>query len=121
MTASRGTTGGRFCNREGQLPSATCSEYDVYSRNRGAARDAYRIVVNRSAARDAYRIVVNRSTRAAYFTPDLLPAVVPLSNFPRRPSPDDRRSRFRPIPASAPQPVNTRVVLMCGNLRKISP
>ncbi|MEV6299317.1 ribonuclease domain-containing protein [Actinoplanes sp. NPDC051861] len=50
-------TGGRFYNREGQLPSATYSEYDVYSRNRGAARDAY-------------RIVVNRSTRVAYFTPD---------------------------------------------------
>ena len=50
-------TGGRFYNREGQLPSATYSEYDVYSRARGAARDAY-------------RIVVDRSTRAAYFTPD---------------------------------------------------
>ncbi|MET7336582.1 ribonuclease domain-containing protein [Nonomuraea sp. NPDC005650] len=42
-------TGGRFYNREGQLPSgATYYEYDVYSRARGAARDAYRIVVNRS-------------------------------------------------------------------------
>lgn len=42
-------TGGRFYNREGQLPSgATYYEYDVYSRSRGAARDAYRIVVNRS-------------------------------------------------------------------------
>ncbi|GAA4922532.1 ribonuclease domain-containing protein [Actinoplanes utahensis] len=50
-------TGGTFYNREGQLPSATYSEYDVYSRNRGASRDAY-------------RIVVNRSTRVAYFTPD---------------------------------------------------
>ncbi|MEO3868770.1 ribonuclease domain-containing protein [Nonomuraea sp. B12E4] len=43
-------TGGRFYNREGQLPSgATYYEYDVYSRARGAARDAYRIVVNRSS------------------------------------------------------------------------
>ncbi|MFC4065586.1 ribonuclease domain-containing protein [Actinoplanes subglobosus] len=50
-------TGGQFYNREGQLPSATYSEYDVYSRARGASRDAY-------------RIVVNRSTRVAYFTPD---------------------------------------------------
>ncbi|MCW2877833.1 MAG: ribonuclease [Sphaerisporangium sp.] len=42
-------TGGRFYNREGQLPSgATYYEYDVYSRARGASRDAYRIVVNRS-------------------------------------------------------------------------
>ncbi|MEV7004921.1 ribonuclease domain-containing protein [Streptosporangium sp. NPDC051022] len=42
-------TGGRFYNREGQLPSgATYYEYDVYSRAQGAARDAYRIVVNRS-------------------------------------------------------------------------
>ncbi|MGW4641921.1 ribonuclease domain-containing protein [Sphaerisporangium sp. NPDC004334] len=42
-------TGGRFYNREGQLPSgATYYEYDVYSRAKGAARDAYRIVVNRS-------------------------------------------------------------------------
>ncbi|WP_327048942.1 hypothetical protein OG320_14290 [Microbispora sp. NBC_01189] len=42
-------TGGRFYNREGQLPSgATYYEYDVYSRANGAARDAYRIVVNRS-------------------------------------------------------------------------
>ncbi|WP_424536821.1 ribonuclease domain-containing protein [Sphaerisporangium viridialbum] len=42
-------TGGRFQNREGQLPSgATYYEYDVYSRAQGAARDAYRIVVNRS-------------------------------------------------------------------------
>jgi ribonuclease T1 len=49
--------GGRFYNREGQLPTATYSEYDVYSRARGASRDAY-------------RIVVNRSTRIAYFTPD---------------------------------------------------
>ncbi|MGW0803473.1 ribonuclease domain-containing protein [Nonomuraea sp. NPDC002799] len=42
-------TGGRFYNREGQLPSgATYNEYDVYSRARGERRDAYRIVVNRS-------------------------------------------------------------------------
>jgi ribonuclease T1 len=42
-------TGGRFYNREGELPSgATYYEYDVYSRAKGAARDAYRIVVNRS-------------------------------------------------------------------------
>lgn len=42
-------TGGQFYNREGQLPSgATYYEYDVYSRAKGASRDAYRIVVNRS-------------------------------------------------------------------------
>lgn len=42
-------TGGQFFNREGRLPSgATYSEYDVYSRAKGASRDAYRIVVNRS-------------------------------------------------------------------------
>ncbi|GAA3690172.1 ribonuclease domain-containing protein [Nonomuraea antimicrobica] len=42
-------TGGRHYNREGQLPTnATYYEYDVYSRTQGAARDAYRIVVNRS-------------------------------------------------------------------------
>ncbi|GIE96079.1 ribonuclease domain-containing protein [Paractinoplanes rishiriensis] len=51
-------TGGRFYNREGQLPAnATYGEYDVYSRARGASRDAY-------------RIVVNRSTRETWFTPD---------------------------------------------------
>ncbi|MEV5891358.1 ribonuclease domain-containing protein [Nonomuraea fuscirosea] len=51
-------TGGRFYNREGQLPAgATYYEYDVYSRSRGGARDAY-------------RIVVNRSTGATWFTPD---------------------------------------------------
>ncbi|MCA2212934.1 ribonuclease domain-containing protein [Jidongwangia harbinensis] len=51
-------TGGTFQNREGQLPAgATYGEYDVYPRNRGAARDAY-------------RIVVNRSTRETWFTPD---------------------------------------------------
>ncbi|GAA4623076.1 ribonuclease domain-containing protein [Actinoallomurus vinaceus] len=43
-------TGGRFYNREGELPSgATYYEYDVYSRAKGASRDAYRIVVNRSS------------------------------------------------------------------------
>jgi len=51
-------TGGTFQNRERQLPTnATYSEYDVYPRSRGAARDAY-------------RIVVNRSTRETWFTPD---------------------------------------------------
>ncbi|GLW99072.1 ribonuclease domain-containing protein [Microtetraspora sp. NBRC 16547] len=51
-------TGGRFYNREGQLPSgATYYEYDVYSRAKGAARDAY-------------RIVVNRSTGAVWFSPN---------------------------------------------------
>ncbi|GGO12736.1 ribonuclease N1 [Microbispora rosea subsp. aerata] len=51
-------TGGRFYNREGQLPSgAIYYEYDVYSRARGAARDAY-------------RIVVNRSTGVAWFSPN---------------------------------------------------
>jgi hypothetical protein len=51
-------TGGRFYNREGQLPAgATYNEYDVYPRNRGAARDAY-------------RIVVNRSTGATWFSPN---------------------------------------------------
>ncbi|MGI5285415.1 ribonuclease domain-containing protein [Nonomuraea polychroma] len=50
--------GGRFYNREGQLPSgATYHEYDVYSRSQGAARDAY-------------RIVVNRSTGVAWFSPN---------------------------------------------------
>lgn len=43
-------TGGRFFNREGELPSgATYNEYDVYSRAKGAPRDAYRIVVNRGS------------------------------------------------------------------------
>ncbi|ROO85632.1 ribonuclease [Actinocorallia herbida] len=51
-------TGGRHYNREGQLPTnATYYEYDVYSRAQGAARDAY-------------RIVVNRSTGATWFTPN---------------------------------------------------
>jgi hypothetical protein len=40
--------GGRFENREGQLPDGdTYYEYDVYSRDEGAPRDAYRIVVNK--------------------------------------------------------------------------
>ena len=51
-------TGGTFRNDEGQLPSgASYNEYDVYSRARGASRDAY-------------RIVVDRSTKVAWFTPD---------------------------------------------------
>jgi len=51
-------TGGTFQNREGQLPAnANYNEYDVYPRANGAARDAY-------------RIVVNRSTRETWFTPD---------------------------------------------------
>ncbi len=37
---------------------ATYGEYDVYPRDRGAVRDAY-------------RIVVNRSTRETWFTPGL--------------------------------------------------
>ena len=51
-------TGGTFQNREGELPAnATYNEYDVYSRARGASRDAY-------------RIVVNRSTKETWLTPD---------------------------------------------------
>jgi len=51
-------TGGTFQNREGELPTnATYNEYDVYPRARGAARDAY-------------RIVVNRSTKETWFSPD---------------------------------------------------
>ncbi len=51
-------TGGQFYNYEGQLPSgATYNEYDVYPRSYGAARDAY-------------RIVVNRSTGATWFSPN---------------------------------------------------
>ncbi|WP_027346516.1 ribonuclease domain-containing protein [Hamadaea tsunoensis] len=51
-------TGGRFQNREGELPAgATYYEYDVYPRAKGAARDAYRIVVNRSSG-------------VVWFTPD---------------------------------------------------
>ncbi|SBT44033.1 ribonuclease [Micromonospora narathiwatensis] len=50
--------GGQFYNREGQLPAnATYYEYDVYPRAYGAARDAY-------------RIVVNKSTGATWFSPD---------------------------------------------------
>jgi ribonuclease T1 len=49
--------GGRFYNYEDQLPAATYYEYDVYPRARGAARDAY-------------RIVVNRSTGATWYSPD---------------------------------------------------
>ncbi|MCK2215746.1 hypothetical protein MF672_018390 [Actinomadura sp. ATCC 31491] len=51
-------TGGRFRNREGRLPGgAAYYEYDVYPRARGAARDAYRIVVDRGSG-------------AAWFSPD---------------------------------------------------
>lgn len=50
-------TGGRYQNRDGQLPSATYAEFDVYPRAR-------------KAARDAYRIVVNRSTGATWYSPD---------------------------------------------------
>ncbi|RMI37351.1 ribonuclease N [Actinomadura harenae] len=50
-------TGGVFQNREGQLPSGVSyHEYDVYSRAKGAARDAYRIV--------------HSSTGKVYFSPD---------------------------------------------------
>ncbi|MFC3502635.1 ribonuclease domain-containing protein [Micromonospora krabiensis] len=50
--------GGRFYNYEGQLPAnATYYEYDVYPRQSGAARDAY-------------RIVVNKSTGATWFSPN---------------------------------------------------
>lgn len=39
--------GGRFYNNEGQLPAGhTFREFDVYPRSCGAARDAYRIVVD---------------------------------------------------------------------------
>src|ERR1700759_3108347 len=51
-------TGATFENREGELPSgASYNEYDVYPRSKGAARDAY-------------RIVVNRSTKQTWFPPD---------------------------------------------------
>ncbi|MFI6762728.1 ribonuclease domain-containing protein [Micromonospora sp. NPDC050417] len=50
--------GGRHMNYEGQLPTnATYYEYDVYPRQQGAARDAY-------------RIVVNKATGATWFTPN---------------------------------------------------
>ncbi len=50
--------GGQFHNYEGQLPAgATYYEYDVYPRVSGAARDAYRIVVNKSSG-------------ATWFSPD---------------------------------------------------
>jgi ribonuclease T1 len=42
--------GGRYMNYEGELPAgATYYEYDVYPRRQGAARDAYRIIVNKSS------------------------------------------------------------------------
>jgi guanyl-specific ribonuclease Sa len=50
--------GGQHMNYEGQLPTnATYYEYDVYPRPKGAARDAY-------------RIVVNKATGATWFTPN---------------------------------------------------
>ncbi|WP_222869756.1 ribonuclease domain-containing protein [Actinomadura decatromicini] len=50
-------TGGVYHNYDGQLPaSASYHEYDVYSRAKGASRDAYRIV--------------HGSTGAVYFSPD---------------------------------------------------
>jgi ribonuclease T1 len=43
-------SGGQYFNREGELPrGATYYEFDVYPRNKGAARDAYRIIVNKSS------------------------------------------------------------------------
>ncbi|MEU0883388.1 ribonuclease domain-containing protein [Lentzea sp. NPDC005914] len=51
-------TGGQFFNREGQLPSGYIyQELDVYPRAKGAARDAY-------------RIVVNKNNGVVYFSPD---------------------------------------------------
>jgi ribonuclease T1 len=42
--------GGQYYNYEGELPAnATYYEYDVYPRTQGAARDAYRIIVNKSS------------------------------------------------------------------------
>ncbi len=50
-------TGGVYHNYDGQLPtSATYHEYDVYSRPKGASRDAYRII--------------HSSTGHVYFSPD---------------------------------------------------
>ncbi|MEV1332211.1 ribonuclease domain-containing protein [Micromonospora costi] len=50
--------GGRYYNYEGELPAnATYYEYDVYPRRQGAARDAY-------------RIIVNKSTGATWFSPN---------------------------------------------------
>ncbi len=50
--------GGTFQNREGQLPAGhRYQEFDVYPRARGAARDAY-------------RIVVDRTNGQVYFSPD---------------------------------------------------
>ncbi|MFS8097715.1 ribonuclease N [Lentzea alba] len=41
--------GGTFRNQEGQLPAGhRYQEFDVYPRNCGASRDAYRIVVDRT-------------------------------------------------------------------------
>ncbi|MEV5573591.1 ribonuclease domain-containing protein [Spirillospora sp. NPDC052269] len=50
-------TGGVFQNREGQLPSGVSyHEYDVYSRAKGAHRDAVRII--------------HSSTGTVYYSPD---------------------------------------------------
>ncbi|QFZ21285.1 ribonuclease domain-containing protein [Saccharothrix syringae] len=50
--------GGQFYNREGQLPGGhSYLEFDVYPRACGAARDAYRIIVDRTAG-------------TAYFSPN---------------------------------------------------
>ena len=47
--------GGRYYDYDGQLPSgAAYYEYDVYPRGMGAARDAYRIVVNRASGATWY-------------------------------------------------------------------
>jgi len=40
--------GGRYFNHERRLPAGKYYEYDVYPRNRGAARDGYRLVVDAS-------------------------------------------------------------------------
>jgi ribonuclease T1 len=43
-------SGGQYDNREAELPRrATYYEYDVYPRAKGAARDAFRIIVNKSS------------------------------------------------------------------------
>ncbi|GAA4263201.1 ribonuclease domain-containing protein [Dactylosporangium darangshiense] len=47
--------GGRYYNNEGELPSgATYYEYDVIPRNKGAARDAKRIIINRGTGATWY-------------------------------------------------------------------
>ena len=52
-----GSANGGLKSVNGSPSGATYHEYDVYSRARGAARDAY-------------RIVVNRSTGAVWFSPN---------------------------------------------------